>query len=116
MDLWEKALAELVDIVEWIDESNDTMVWRFPRYENEIKYGAQLVVRQAQAAVFAVGALAGLVGVVFLSRVPEPAAQPIRRRPLRDAVIAVLFAALAYLGFDTALGIRIGAGPLGGVI
>lgn len=52
MDLWEKALAELVDIVEWIDESSDTMVWRFPRYENEIKYGAQLIVRQAQAAVF----------------------------------------------------------------
>ncbi|WP_119421311.1 tripartite tricarboxylate transporter TctB family protein [Desertibaculum subflavum] len=38
------------------------------------------------------------------------------RRPLRDAVIAVVFAALAYLGFDTVLGIRIGAGPLGGVI
>lgn len=38
------------------------------------------------------------------------------RRPLRDAVIAVVFAAAAYLGFDTALGIRIGAGPLGGVI
>jgi membrane protease subunit (stomatin/prohibitin family) len=52
MDLWEKALAELVDIVEWIDESSDTMVWRFPRYENEIKYGAQLIVRPAQAAVF----------------------------------------------------------------
>ena len=52
MDLWEKALAELVDIVEWIDESSDTIVWRFPRYENEIKYGAQLIVRQAQAAVF----------------------------------------------------------------
>jgi membrane protease subunit (stomatin/prohibitin family) len=52
MDLWEKALAELVDIVEWLDESSDTMVWRFPRYENEIKYGAQLIVRQAQAAVF----------------------------------------------------------------
>jgi len=59
MDLWEKALAELVDIVEWIDESDDTMVWRFPRYENEIKYGAQLIVRQAQAAVFVnMGAIA----------------------------------------------------------
>lgn len=52
MEIWDKALAELVDIIEWIDESNDTMVWRFPRYENEIKYGAQLIVRQAQAAVF----------------------------------------------------------------
>src|SRR5512140_3788983 len=52
MEIWEKAKAELVDIIEWTDDSSDTMVWRFPRYENEIKYGAQLVVRQAQAAVF----------------------------------------------------------------
>jgi membrane protease subunit (stomatin/prohibitin family) len=52
MTLWEKAAAELLDIVEWTDESSDTMVWRFPRFDNEIKYGAQLIVRQAQAAVF----------------------------------------------------------------
>jgi membrane protease subunit (stomatin/prohibitin family) len=52
MDIWEKAKAELVDIIEWSDDTSDTMVWRFPRYENEIKYGAQLIVRQSQAAVF----------------------------------------------------------------
>ncbi len=52
MSLWDKAKAELVDIIEWTDDSNDTMVYRFPRYQNEIKYGAQLVVRQSQAAVF----------------------------------------------------------------
>lgn len=52
MNLWEKALAELIDIIEWTDDSSNTLVWRFPRYENEIKYGAQLVVRQSQAAVF----------------------------------------------------------------
>ena len=52
MSLWEKAKAEFIDIVEWTDDSSDTMVWRFPRYENEIKQGAQLIVRQAQAAVF----------------------------------------------------------------
>ena len=52
MTFWEKAKAELVDIVEWTDDSSDIMVWRFPRFENEIKYGAQLVVRQSQAAVF----------------------------------------------------------------
>ena len=43
---------ELIDIIEWTDESSDTLVWRFPRFENEIKNGAQLIVRQAQAAVF----------------------------------------------------------------
>lgn len=52
MGLWEKAAAEFIDIIEWTDDSSDTLVWRFPRYENEIKYGAQLVVRQSQAAVF----------------------------------------------------------------
>lgn len=52
MDLWEKAKAELLDIIEWTDDSSDTMVWRFPRFDNEIKYAAQLIVRQSQAAVF----------------------------------------------------------------
>lgn len=52
MSLWEKAAAELIDIIEWTDDSDDTMVWRFPRFDNEIKQGAQLIVRQAQAAVF----------------------------------------------------------------
>ncbi|GAM11662.1 putative protein [Geobacter sp. OR-1] len=51
MTLWEKAVAELIDIVEWTDDSSDTLVWRFPRYENEIKQGAQLIVRQAQIAL-----------------------------------------------------------------
>jgi membrane protease subunit (stomatin/prohibitin family) len=52
MSIWEKAAAELIDIIEWTDDSSDTLVWRFPRYDNEIKYGAQLVVRPSQAAVF----------------------------------------------------------------
>ena len=52
MTLWEKAAAELIDIIEWNDDSSDTLVWRFPRYENAIKQGAQLIVRQSQAAVF----------------------------------------------------------------
>ena len=37
MEIWEKAKAELLDIIEWTDDSSDTMVWRFPRFENEIK-------------------------------------------------------------------------------
>ena len=52
MDLWKKIKGELVDIIEWLDESRDTMVQRFERYGNEIKYGAKLVVREGQAAVF----------------------------------------------------------------
>lgn len=52
MGLWDKLKGELVDIVEWLDSSHDTMVYRFQRYQNEIKYGAQLVVRESQVAVF----------------------------------------------------------------
>ena len=52
MGLLEKLRAELVDIVEWVDDSRSTLVWRFPRYQNQIKQGAQLIVRPGQTAVF----------------------------------------------------------------
>ncbi|MBF0411417.1 MAG: SPFH domain-containing protein [Desulfamplus sp.] len=52
MALWDKVKAEFIDIIEWTDDSSNTMVYRFPRYDNEIKYSAQLIVRQSQAAVF----------------------------------------------------------------
>jgi membrane protease subunit (stomatin/prohibitin family) len=52
MGLWDKLKGELVDIIEWLDASRDTIVWRFPRNENEIKMGAKLVVRESQTAVF----------------------------------------------------------------
>lgn len=48
----DKLRAELIDIVEWIDDSEHTLVWRFPRYHNQIKYGAQLIVRPGQEAIF----------------------------------------------------------------
>jgi len=47
-----KLRAEFVDIVEWIDDNRTTLVWRFPRYQNEIKNGARLIVRPGQLAVF----------------------------------------------------------------
>lgn len=52
MGLFDKLRAELVDIVEWVDDSRHTLVWRFPRYHNQIKNGAQLIVRPGQMAVF----------------------------------------------------------------
>src|SRR5512142_61161 len=52
MALWDKLMGELVDIVEWLDDTNDTLAYRFERYQNEIKYGAKLVVREGQLAVF----------------------------------------------------------------
>lgn len=52
MGLFDKLRGEFVDIVEWVDDSQHTLVWRFPRYNNEIKNGAQLVVRPGQSAIF----------------------------------------------------------------
>jgi membrane protease subunit (stomatin/prohibitin family) len=52
MSLWDKVRGEFIDIVQWVDSTSDTMVYRFERYNNQIKYGAQLTVREGQAAVF----------------------------------------------------------------
>jgi len=52
MALWDKLKGELIDVIDWLDDSGDTMVWRYPRHQNEIKYGAKLTVRESQAAVF----------------------------------------------------------------
>ena len=52
MGLFDKLRNEFIDIIEWLDDSNDTLVYRFPRYNQEIKNGAKLTVREGQAAVF----------------------------------------------------------------
>ena len=52
MTLRDFITGELIDIVEWLETSPDAMVWRFDRPNNEIKNGAQLIVRPGQVAVF----------------------------------------------------------------
>ena len=52
MGLFDKLRGELIDVIEWLDPSQNTMVYRFERRDNEIKYGAQLTVRESQVAVF----------------------------------------------------------------
>ncbi len=44
--------GEFIDVIEWTDDTRDTMVWRFEREGHAIKYGAKLTVREGQAAVF----------------------------------------------------------------
>ena len=51
MSLWGKLTGEFIDIVEWVDDNPDVMVHRFERYQNEIKIGAKLTVREGQLAV-----------------------------------------------------------------
>lgn len=53
MGLWDKLKGELIDIIEWIDNSNgEAISHRFERRDNEIKNGAKLTVRESQLAVF----------------------------------------------------------------
>jgi excisionase family DNA binding protein len=43
---------QFIDIIEWTDDSRDTLSYRFPDEDKEIKNGAQLIVREAQVAQF----------------------------------------------------------------
>ena len=52
MGLFDWISGQFIDVIEWTDNSNDTMVYRFNRQGNEIKYGAKLTVRESQVAVF----------------------------------------------------------------
>ncbi|MDD2385225.1 MAG: SPFH domain-containing protein [Bacteroidales bacterium] len=52
MGIINKLKKEFIDIIEWLDPSNDIIVHRFERYQNEIKMGSKLTVRESQVAVF----------------------------------------------------------------
>ena len=44
--------SQFIDIIEWNDDSRDTLSYRFPDDDKEIKRGAQLIVRESQAVQF----------------------------------------------------------------
>lgn len=44
--------SQFIEVIEWLDDSGNTLVYRFPVRDQEIKNGAQLIVRESQAAVF----------------------------------------------------------------
>src|SRR5215204_610702 len=44
--------GQLLEIIEWTDDSRDTLSYRFPDEDKEIKRGAQLIVRESQIAQF----------------------------------------------------------------
>jgi membrane protease subunit (stomatin/prohibitin family) len=52
MGLWGKITGQFIDVIEWVDDSRDTLVWKYPDEDKEIKMGAQLTVRESQVAVF----------------------------------------------------------------
>src|SRR4051794_10239214 len=52
MGLMDFIRGQLIEIIEFNDDSRDTLSWRFPDSDREIKRGAQLIVRESQVAQF----------------------------------------------------------------
>ncbi len=52
MGIFDYIKSQLIEIIQWEDDSRDTLSWRFPDVEKEIKRGAQLIVRESQVAQF----------------------------------------------------------------
>jgi membrane protease subunit (stomatin/prohibitin family) len=48
----DEAMNQFIEVIEWLDNTGDTIVYRFPVKGQEIKNGAQLIVRESQASVF----------------------------------------------------------------
>ena len=51
MGLFDFIKGQFIDVIEWVDYSRDILMWKFPDQDKEIKMGAQLTVRDSQAAV-----------------------------------------------------------------
>ena len=56
MSIWDKlkrhAGAQFLDVIQWQEKDHDTIVFRFPVYNQAIQDGGKLVVREGQSAVF----------------------------------------------------------------
>ena len=52
MGLIDYLKTQFLEIIQWEDDSRDTLSWRYPDQDKEIKRGAQLIVRESQTAQF----------------------------------------------------------------
>ena len=52
MGLFDMVRGQLIDVIEWTDDSGDTLVHKYDMNGKDIMMGAQLTVRESQAAVF----------------------------------------------------------------
>src|SRR5882762_1249793 len=52
MGLFDAIRSQFIEVIEWLDDSGNTLLFRFPVQGQEIKNGAKLTVRESQAAVF----------------------------------------------------------------
>ena len=52
MGLMDFVKKQFIDILQWTEDGDEVLAWRFPTADKEIQQGAQLIVRETQAAVF----------------------------------------------------------------
>lgn len=52
MGILDAIRTQFIEVIEWLDDSGNTMLYRFPVHDQEIKNGARLTVRESQVAVF----------------------------------------------------------------
>src|SRR5215813_15303594 len=52
MGILDAMRTQFIEVIEWLDNSGNTMIYRFPVHDQEIKNGARLTVRESQAAIF----------------------------------------------------------------
>jgi membrane protease subunit (stomatin/prohibitin family) len=52
MGLFRFIKNELVEVIDWVEQDRDTVIWKWPHDKNNIKYGANLIVRESQTALF----------------------------------------------------------------
>lgn len=52
MGLMDFIKKQFIDILQWTEDGDGTLAWRFPMADMEIQYGASLTVRESQLAVF----------------------------------------------------------------
>ena len=52
MALMDFIKKQFIDIIQWTEDGDGTLAWRFPMRDLEIQYGASLTVRESQMAVF----------------------------------------------------------------
>ena len=80
MGIFDALKNEFIQIIEWLDDSSNTLVYRFPVHDQEIKMGAQLTVRENQAAIFVnEGQLADVRGADEVLGDPREQAQGLLR-------------------------------------
>ncbi len=63
MGLMDFIKKQFIDILQWTEQRDGVLAWRFPMADNEIQYGASLTVRESQMAVFVIeGKVADVFG------------------------------------------------------